>query len=120
MDQLRNLYATEGYINCVAIPTLRINESHRTIDLVFEIDEGKPFDFGRLLLNGTEPHAGASQALMESWKTLQGKRVNPYQLKSWLTANASEWPGSRDFDRIVTYMQQPDSHVADIRLSFYK
>jgi hypothetical protein len=55
---------------------------------------------------------------MESWKTLQGKRVNPDLLKSWLTANASEWPGSRDFDRIVTYMQQPDSHVVDIRLQF--
>jgi hypothetical protein len=53
---------------------------------------------------------------MESWKTLQGKRYNPDLLKSWLTANASEWPGARDFDRIVTHLRQPESQVVDIKL----
>jgi outer membrane translocation and assembly module TamA len=116
LDNLRQLYATEGYINCVVNPVPQINESHRTIDLVLDIDEGKPYDFGRLFLDATEPHPGAYKALMESWKTLQGKRVNPDLLKSWLATNASEWPGARDFDRIVTYVQQPESHAVDIRL----
>lgn len=116
LDELRKLYATEGYINCVATPVPQINESHRTIDLVLDIDDGKPFDFGRLFLNATEPHPGAYKALMESWKTLQGKRYSPLLLKSWLTANASEWPGSRDLDRIVDYLQHPESHTVDIKL----
>jgi outer membrane protein insertion porin family len=116
LDELRKLYATEGYINCVVIPVPQINESHRTIDLVLDIDDGKPFDFGRLFLNATEPHPDAYKALMESWKTLQGKRYSPLLLKSWLTANASEWPGSRDLDRIVDYLQHPESHTVDIKL----
>jgi outer membrane translocation and assembly module TamA len=116
LDNLRQLYATEGYINCVVTPVPQINESHRTIDLVLDIDDGKPFDFGRLFLNATEPHPGAYKALMESWKTLQGKRYSPLLLKSWLTANASEWPGSRDLDRIVDYLQHPESHTVDIKL----
>jgi outer membrane protein assembly factor BamA len=114
LDQLRNLYATEGYINCVANPMPQINESHRTIDLVLDIDEGKPYDFGRLFLDATEPHAGAYKALMESWKTLQGKRYNPLLLKQWLVANASAWPGAAasHWDLI---QQQPSGRV-DVRL----
>jgi len=116
LDQLRSLYATEGYINMVAAPVVRIDDSRRTIDIVLELDEGKPYDFGRLFLNGIEPHPGAYKALMESWKTLQGKRYNPLLLESWLTANASEWPGAKDLNRIATNQEQPASHTVDIKL----
>jgi outer membrane protein assembly factor BamA len=114
MDQLRNLYATEGYINCVAMPVVQINESHRTIDVVLDLDEGKPYDFGRLLLDGTEPHPGAYKALTDSWKTLQGKRYNPLLLKQWLTANASAWPGAAASNWDL--MQQFPSGTVDIKL----
>jgi outer membrane protein assembly factor BamA len=116
LEELRKLYATEGYINMVATPVVLTDESHRTIDLVLDIDEGKPYDFGRLFLDATEPHPGAYKALMESWKTLQGKRYSPLLLKSWLTTNASEWPGTRDLNRIVDYLRHEESHTVDIKL----
>ena len=115
LDQLRNLYGTEGYINCVVNPVVVINESHPTIDLVLQLDEGKPYYFGRLFLDGTEPHTGAYKALMESWKTLQGRRYNPVLLKSWLTANASEWPGAEDPKWMITN-EEAESHAVDVKL----
>ncbi|HEX4577608.1 MAG TPA: POTRA domain-containing protein [Edaphobacter sp.] len=114
LDNLRKLYATEGYINFVVGPVPQINESHRTIDLVLEIDEGKPYDFGRLFLDGTEPHPGAYKALTDSWKSLQGKRYNPLLLKQWLTANASAWPGAAASNWDL--MQQFPYGTVDIKL----
>jgi outer membrane translocation and assembly module TamA len=113
LDDLRNLYATEGYINFVASPVPQINESNRTIDMVLEIDEGKPYDFGRLFLDGTEPHPGAYKALTESWKTLQGKRYNPLLLKQWLVANASAWPGAATS---TWDLMQQEPNVVNIKL----
>jgi hypothetical protein len=40
LDELRKLYATEGYIDMVANPGVRTNESRRTIALVLELDQG--------------------------------------------------------------------------------
>ena len=116
LDELRNLYATEGYINMVATPVVCTNESHRTVDILLELDEGEPFDFGRLFLDGTEPYPGAYKTLMESWESLRGKRYSPLLLKSWLTANASAWPGPRDLNRIATNVERPELHAVDIKL----
>jgi hypothetical protein len=84
LAQLRELYGTEGYVCYVANPQTRIHALDRTIDLTIEIDEGKPYDFGRLVLDGTEPYAGAGGALLASWKTLEGKRYRPVLLERWL------------------------------------
>jgi hypothetical protein len=117
LEQLRSVYATEGYVNFAAVPETRFDESHRAIALDIEIDEGKPYDFGRLLLDGIEPHAGAGNALMESWKTLQGKRYSPPVLKSWLAANTSDWPSAPTSDRTVA-TPDPVLPVVNVKLSF--
>jgi outer membrane translocation and assembly module TamA len=115
LEQLRNLYATEGYVDLVANPVTRFDESHRTIDLYIDLDEGKSYDFGRLLLDGTEPHAGAGKALLESWKTLQGRRYNPLLLKRWLVENTSDWPSAPTLDRTVA-TEDPELHVVNVKL----
>lgn len=48
LEDLRKLYATRGYVNCVAVPVVSIDEPRRTIDLVLIVDEGRQFDFGDL------------------------------------------------------------------------
>jgi outer membrane protein insertion porin family len=117
LEKMRKLYATEGYVNFVGTPTPRIDESRHIIDLIIYVDEGKPFNFGRLFLDGTEPHTGAAEELMESWKTLQGKRYNPLLLNRWLAANTSNWPGGPvDADRIVDPIRDPESRVVNIKL----
>jgi hypothetical protein len=71
LNELGSLYDTEGYINCVATPDAKSDDLHHTISQVIDLDEGKPFNFGQLVLDGKEPHPGAGKALVESWKTLQ-------------------------------------------------
>jgi hypothetical protein len=36
-------------------PVVSIDESRRTIDLVLEVEEGRPYDFGKLYLEGALP-----------------------------------------------------------------
>jgi outer membrane translocation and assembly module TamA len=117
LEQLRSLYGTEGYIDFVANPLTRFDESHSTIDLVIEIDEGKPYDFGRLVLDGTEPHADAGKVLIESWKTLQGRRYSPLLLTRWLAANTSDWPSAPTSGRTVA-IGDPVLHVVNVKLLF--
>jgi outer membrane translocation and assembly module TamA len=91
LEKLRGLYQDKGYINFGAIPLPVIDESHHVVDLTIDLDEGKPYVFGRLVLDGVEPRAGAGKALIESWASLQGKTYNPEALKAWLAAN---WPAA--------------------------
>jgi outer membrane protein assembly factor BamA len=56
LDDLRKLYGTQGYVDCVVGSVLSVDESSRTVDLVLEMDEGKPYDFGQL-------QSGRSRAL---------------------------------------------------------
>lgn len=117
LDDLRRLYGTRGYVNMVANPVPSIDESRRTIDLVLEVDEGQAFDFGKLYLEGVEPHPGAGKALLDSWKPLEGRRFNTLELERWLQANHSEWKAGTQVSRSMTMAPDPESRVVDVTLT---
>jgi hypothetical protein len=91
LENIKNLYLSKGYINMGAIPKTETNEPRHSIMLTVDVDEGKAWDFGRLLLEGPEPYAGAGKALIAAW-TLEGKRFNPKLLTTWITSNAPYLP----------------------------
>jgi outer membrane protein insertion porin family len=117
LDDLRKLYGTRGYVNCVVNPVPSIDESRRMIDLVLEVDEGQPFDFGKLYLEGVEPHPGAGKALQDSWKPLEGRRFNTLELERWLQANHSEWKAGNQVSRSMMMAQDPESRVVNVTLT---
>jgi outer membrane translocation and assembly module TamA len=118
LDALRKLYSTRGYVNMVVNPVPSMNESLRTIDLVLDVDEGKAHDFGRLYLQGVEPHPGAGKALLDSWKPLEGKRFNSLELERWLQANHSEWKVGTQVSQWIKMAEDPRSpQVVDITLT---
>jgi hypothetical protein len=43
-----------------------MDEVRRTVTLTIDIDQGKSWDFGRLLLDGPGPYAGAGLFLLHS------------------------------------------------------
>jgi outer membrane protein insertion porin family len=117
LDDLRKLYGTRGYVNMVANPVPSIDESRRIIDLLLDVDEGQAFDFGKLYLEGVEPHPGAGKALQDSWKPLEGRRFNTLELERWLQANHSEWKAGNQVSRSMTMAQDPESRVVNVTLT---
>jgi Surface antigen variable number repeat len=117
LESLRNLYGTEGYINVVATPTPLIDESRRIISLVIFVDEGRPYNFGKLYLEGIEPDAGTARALLDSWSSLEGKRYNPVELQSWLLANHIKWKVDGSDSGLMRITPDSESHVVNVRLT---
>jgi hypothetical protein len=117
LDELRELYGTRGYVNMVANPVVRSDESRRTIDLVLEVEEDQPFDFGKLYLEGVEPRPGAGKALLDSWKPLEGKRYNPVELQHWLLANHFDWKVSALASDSIRTTEDSESRVVNVTLT---
>lgn len=127
LQHLRDLYQAEGYLNFVAAPQPERNEQSHTVEFLIDVDPGRQFYFGQLILDGLEPHAGAGQSLLNSWKTLQGKQYSPIVLQQWLVTNRSDWQDAKHTSQPIsakrcgdpiTQMQVPESRVVNIKLSF--
>lgn len=117
LESVRNLYGTEGYINLVATPELLIDESRRIISLVIFVDEGRPYNFGKLYLEGIEPNAGTAKALLDSWSSLEGKRYNPVELQNWLLANHIKWKVDGSDSGLMGITPDSEFLVVNVRLT---
>jgi len=118
LECLKDLYVEEGYLNVGTIPKPRIDDARHVFDLTVDIDEGKPFHFGRLVLDGVEPRAGAGKALLDAWKALQDKRYSRKLLASWLAANTASLPGGALTLHQVAEFPDPDSNLVVVKLQF--
>jgi len=52
LENLRKAYGELGYINFTSVPDTQIDEAHKLINLVVDIDEGKPFFVRRIEFQG--------------------------------------------------------------------
>ncbi len=84
LEQMRNLYASKGYVNALITPEVCFDSQKQLADVTLEVDEGRPYHFGVLLLNGVEPYPGAAKRLTASWAPLHGQLFNPSMLDKWL------------------------------------
>ncbi len=55
LENLKELYGTEGYANFGAIPTQQYDKSRHTISLAVDIDRGFPVTFGKLFWKASNP-----------------------------------------------------------------
>jgi outer membrane translocation and assembly module TamA len=117
LEDLRKLYETKGYVNLAVVPQTSIDESRRTVDLFIDVDEGKPYDFGKLYLDGVEPYAGAGRALLNSWKTLEGKRYNSLELQHWLVAHHADWKVGTRVSDSMRLAPNPYFFVVNVKLT---
>ncbi len=116
LDKVRKLYATRGYVDMVINPVPIVDDRRHVIALVLSMDEGKPYNFGQLSLEGVEPQVGAAKALMASWKPLEGKPYNSLELQTWFDANRSTWHAGPEPWKAISSSPQPDSHIVNITL----
>jgi hypothetical protein len=123
LDNLKNLYASQGYINFGAIPKLQYEETQRTIALTVDLDEGARYSFGGLSFDGIEPHAGAGKELLATWGSIEGRPYDYRLLANWLAANARFLPGMEDApqkaaEKYVSAHQVSENHRVNIELRF--
>lgn len=83
LDRLRKLYATQGFINFAPVPNTETDDASATVTLTIDVDEGRQFRLGGLLLDGEEPHAGDSAKLIEAWKPMQGNVYDRRKVEQW-------------------------------------
>jgi hypothetical protein len=119
LKRVKNLYAEKGYVNFGAIPTPQVDEANHTIVLTIDADEGKPADFGSLILNGQEPRAGDGKRLLDAWTAeVEGRPYSPTLFKHWLSTYA---PWSSKAPEGMSYTKTlpgPDLQRINILLEF--
>lgn len=104
LESVKDLYGSDGYANFGAIPKPIYDNAQHTIRLAIDIDQGTPVSFGRLLLDGIEPRAGAAKALLASWGELEGRLYSPHLLKDWLKQNTASWPPAAASQAHIEYI----------------
>jgi outer membrane translocation and assembly module TamA len=119
LEKLKSMYEAEGFADVGAVPAIAVNDEHRVIDVTVEVEEGYPYLFGQLTLDGAEPMPGDSKTLLTAWKQIEGKRYNPDVLKKWLAANAPKSP--KDAPPIhprAEGMADTQAHLMNVRLVY--
>jgi outer membrane protein assembly factor BamA len=119
IEKLKSLYEAQGFADVGAVPSMAVNEAKHVIDVSVEVEEGLPYLFGQLTLDGEEPAPGADKALQTAWKELEGKRYNPDALKKWLTANGPKAPkGAPALHPRAEGIADTEAHLMNVRLIF--
>jgi hypothetical protein len=116
LTRVRDLYLTRGYADFGAIPKPEIDETHHTIGLTIVVDKGRPYYFGRLILDGVEPHAGDANTLLGAWSSLQSRPFDPKVLAGWLAKNAPFWPNAGESMQHIATTPNPQTQLIDVQI----
>lgn len=127
---LRDLYGSRGYVNFTPVPDTQIDDERQVITVVFDLDEGEQFRFGKLTLEGSEPRPGIGDTLLEAWKPLTGQVYNARLLDATLKGARIGGDQSAGMDETLATAlrnagefeweanQDNDTHTMNFRLEF--
>ncbi len=74
LKNLRKLYGQYGYINFVADPRIHPNEAKRTVNITFDVHEGKPYYIRRIEFTGN--HTTRDSVIRRALLVQEGGRFN--------------------------------------------
>ena len=118
LEGLRKAYASQGYINFAPVPNTEADEQSGTITLIIDVDEGKQFRLGGLLLDGEEPHAGDGAKLLEAWKPMEGKVYDGNKIEKWWQLAATMLPPGAKLEQLLELKQDGTTAIVTARLNF--
>ncbi len=84
LENLRKLYGAHGYINFSAVPDTTINEEAHAVSILIDIDAGRVYHTGKLILDGDEWRPGTKAKLIRDWKKYEGRPFNSSILRDFL------------------------------------
>ena len=113
LDNLRKLYADEGYINFTPAPRTEVVEELKGIFLQINLDVGARYYFGELENLPLKPEA--MQAMVTDWSSLKGKPYSPTELEEFMKQHSEFWPTGFQFDRNVGIHEDPKTHTVKVQ-----
>jgi outer membrane translocation and assembly module TamA len=93
LEQLRRLYGSKGYLNFTPVPDTKLDDNTGQISLQIDLDEGRLFRAGALVVEGQEAVPGARDKLLETWKRYQGIPYDSQTLLSRFLQDLNACPG---------------------------
>jgi len=118
LDDLRKLYAAQGYLNFTPVPNTEVDDATALISLNIDLDEGNQFHFGRLVLDGEEPRPGTGAKLIEAWKPYEGKLYDPQVVDQYWQAIRTLLPPGATQENTVAMRQDVESATVIPRINF--
>jgi outer membrane translocation and assembly module TamA len=117
IDELRRMYASEGYINFVPVPNTKANDQAGTISLVMDIDEGKRFRVESLILSGTTEWPEKDVEELRGIFRHYAGSVNVSELLQQLeAATLAMFPGLDSAHDLVEVQQNAERGTVNIRI----
>jgi len=116
LEDLRQVYADLGYINCSAVPEMHIDEDAKLISLNIDVDKGELFLIKSFTINGVDQQTEA--ALRALWPEMlqPGNVYNARLIKFFFEQAQALLPGASP-DKNLTIEQNPRDNTVDILLS---
>lgn len=119
IEKLKGLYEAQGFADVGAVPSMAVDDAKHVIDVSVEVEEGYPYLFGQLTIDGPEPVPGTSRTLLAAWSEIAGKRYNPALLQKWLAAHAPKSaPGAPAIHPKAEGIANTEAHVMNVRLVY--
>lgn len=119
IEKLKQLYEAEGFADVGAVPSMAVDDANHVVDVSVEVEEGYPYLFGQLTLDGPEPVPGTSKTLLSAWGEIAGKRYSPSVLQKWLAAHAPKGaPGGPAIHPKAEGVANTEAHTMNVRLVY--
>ncbi len=119
IEKLKGLYEAQGFADVGAVPSMAVDDEKHVIDVSVEVEEGFPYLFGQLTLDGPEPVPGTSKTLLTAWGEIAGKRYSPAVLQKWLAAHAPKGaPGGPAIHPKAEGVANTEAHTMNVRLVY--
>lgn len=118
LDDLRRLYASHGYINFTPVPNVESDDEAATVTLRIDLDEGRQFHLGGLVLDGEEPHAGDGAKLLDAWKAMEGGVYDGTKIEQWWQLAAAMLPPGARLEQMLGLKQAAESATVTGYLQF--
>lgn len=116
LESLRELYASQGYVNFTPVPNTDADDETLTISLKIDLDEGKQFRFGRFLFDGENPQPATSAELIELWKPYEGMLYDYRIVEQYWQSIQTKLPPGLELGKTLVMKQDPKGGIVSVRI----
>ena len=114
LEEIRNLYASRGYINFTPVPNTEPDEDRAVVTLKIDCDEGKQFHFDKLAVAGRELHPGDGEKILAAWKPSEGSVYNQDQVEEFWKDIAPFLPPGWKIEQHLAIRQNAETATASL------